>query len=133
MDHDSFVITSVFPVRSHLLYRAFLDSAIHSEFTGSPAQIDDRIGGAFVAWDEYISGTIVDLKANRSIKQRWRTTDFKDDDEDSLVEISLVEEKGRTTLVLKHSNLPAGSGEEYRQGWEDFYLKPLREYLGKRS
>lgn len=84
-ERDSFVITSTFPVKSGLLYRAFLDSAIHSEFTGSPAKVEGRIGGAFTAWDGYISGKTIDLNENRSIKQRWRTTDFNDDDEDSLL------------------------------------------------
>jgi len=130
---DSFVITSTFPVQSGSLYRAFLDSTIHSEFTGSSAQVEGRIGGAFFAWDGYISGTITGLDENRSIKQRWRTTDFSDDDEDSLLEIEFIEEKGKTTLVLKHSNLPEGTGEEYRQGWEDFYLTPLKEYFEKKS
>lgn len=131
-ERDSFVITSTFPVKSGLLYRAFLDSAIHSEFTGSPAKVEGRIGGAFTAWDGYISGKTIDLNENRSIKQRWRTTDFNDDDEDSLLEIEFIEEKGRTTLVLKHSSLPEGTGEEYRRGWEDFYLTPLKEYFEKK-
>jgi len=126
---DSFVIESIFKVKSSLLYRAFLDSAIHSEFTGSPAEIENRIGGKFTAWDDYIRGEIVDLEENRSIKERWRTSDFNDDDEDSLVEIRFVEEGDETKVVLTHSNLPYGSGEEYRQGWEDFYLKPLRHYF----
>jgi activator of HSP90 ATPase len=129
---DSFVITSILQVKSDLLYRAFLDSETHSDFTGSPAQIEDRIGGAFTAWDGYISGTIIGLEESRSIKQRWRTTDFNDDDEDSLVEIDFIEEQGHTTVVLKHSNLPEGTGEDYRQGWEDFYLTPLKEYFEKR-
>lgn len=129
---DSFIISSIFPVKSDLLYRAFLDSKTHSEFTGSPAQVDDKIGGVFTAWDGYISGTIIGLEENKSIKQKWRTTDFDDDDEDSLLEIDFIEEKGRTTVVLKHSNLPEGTGDEYRQGWEDFYLTPLKEYFEKK-
>jgi activator of HSP90 ATPase len=128
---DSFVITSTYPVRSEVLYRAFLDSDVHSEFTGSPAEIDERIGGSFSAWDGYISGTIVDLNKNRSITQKWRTTDFDKDDEDSLLEITFTEKEGETTVVLKHSNLPPGTGEDYRKGWEDFYLTPLRDYLQK--
>jgi activator of HSP90 ATPase len=125
---DSFVIASAFAVKSHLLYRAFLDSSVHAEFIGSPAEIDGRVGGSFTAWDGYISGTFLALAEDRSIKQSWRTTEFDEDDEDSIVEIDLVEEDGKTNLVLKHTNLPEGTGEEYRQGWIDYYLTPLREY-----
>lgn len=128
-ERDSLVVTASYPVKSDLLYRAFLDGAIHSEFTGSPTEIDAKIGGAFTAWDGYISGWIVNLEENRRIAQKWRTTDFGDDDEDSVLEIEFAEERGATTVTLRHSNLPEGTGEEYRQGWEDFYLTPLKEYF----
>ena len=130
-ERDSFVITSTYTVKKDVLYRAFLDSATHSDFTGSPAEIEERAGGSFTAWDGYISGTIIDLEKNKSIRERWRTTDFDETDEDSLLEIGFTEEEGKTTVVLKHSNLPEGTGEEYRQGWEDFYLTPLKKYFEK--
>ena len=34
--------------------------------------------------------------------------------------------------VLTHTDLPEGQIESYRQGWEAFYFKPMREYFAKR-
>ncbi len=127
----SFVVTSTIAAKADLLYRAFLDSSTHSEFTGSEAQIENRIGGTFTAWDGYISGEILELKENRRIKQRWRTTGFSDTDEDSLLEIEFLEDSGKTQIRLKHSNLPEGTEKEYKQGWIDYYFKPLEEYAKK--
>jgi len=133
MKSRSFVITTTIAAKSSLLYRAFLDSAMHSEFTGSPATIDSRVGGAFTAWDGYISGEILELEKNRRIRQRWRTTEFSDTDEDSLLEIEFIEKDGKTTIRLMHSNLPEGTEEDYKQGWKEFYFAPLKDYMKKSS
>lgn len=133
MKSRSFVITSTIVAKSSFLYRAFLDSAMHSEFTGSPATIDNRVGGTFTAWDGYISGEILELEKNRRIRQRWRTTEFSDTDEDSLLEIAFTEDAGRTTIRLTHSNLPEGTEGDYKQGWKEFYFAPLKEYAKKKT
>lgn len=97
--------------------------------TGSPAKVDGRDGGAFTAWDGYIWGTFLELTPNKRILQSWRTSEFPEDAEDSQVEILLEEQNGKTKLTLVHTNIPAGQSESYRQGWEDFYFKPMREYF----
>lgn len=133
MKPGSFVITSTVAAKSSLLYRAFLDSTMHSEFTGSPATIDNRVGGRFIAWDGYISGEILELEKNRRIRQRWRTTDFSEVDEDSLLEIEFIEENDKTRIRLTHSNLPRGTEGDYKQGWKEFYFAPLKEYVKKKG
>ena len=133
MKPGSFVITSTIAAKSDLLYRAFLDSSMHSEFTGSPAKIENRVGGRFTAWDGYISGEILELEKNRRIKQRWRTTEFGDADEDSLLEIEFSEDNDKTRIKLTHSNLPRGTEGEYKQGWKDYYFTPLKEYVKKKD
>ena len=133
MKPGSFVITTTIAARSDLLYRAFLDSSMHSEFTGSPAKIDNKVGGKFIAWDGYISGEILELEKNRRIKQHWRTTEFSDADEDSLLEIEFSEDDNKTRIKLTHSNLPRGTEEEYKQGWKEYYLTPLKEYAKKKK
>ncbi len=133
MKRDSFVISASFPVESSVLYRAFLDSETHSAFTGSEAHIDNKVGGGFSAWDGYITGEIVALEENKKITQRWRTTEFADTDEDSIIELEFVGGGGETTIILRHSNLPEGTEEEYRQGWEEFYFTPLKIFLEEQS
>jgi activator of HSP90 ATPase len=45
------------------------------------------------------------------------------------VEILLERMKDGTRLTLRHSNIPEGQAESYKQGWEDFYFKPMKEYF----
>jgi len=65
------------------------------------------------------------------IVQAWRTTSFKDNDEDSRIEIILNETKGKTELTLTHSNITK-DGEDYKKGWEDYYFKPMKDYFAKK-
>lgn len=59
---DSFEISIILPAEPARIYRAWLDSAEHSAFTGSPAEIDPQVGGKFNAWDRYIQGTNLELE-----------------------------------------------------------------------
>lgn len=63
--------------------------------------------------------------------QAWRTTSFKDTDEDSKIEIILNELKGKTELTLTHSNIPK-DGEDYKKDWEDYYFKLMKDYFSKK-
>lgn len=111
------------------VYNAWMDSKIHSDFTDSPAVIDAKVGGAFTAWDDYISGTTTELVPNKKIVQKWRTTEFPDNAPDSDLEIIFEPIKDGTKLTLIHTNIPDGQGDQYEVGWKEFYFEPLKEYL----
>jgi uncharacterized protein YndB with AHSA1/START domain len=119
----------VLPVGMEQLYGAWLDSAAHSAFTGSQAQIDPQIGGRFSAWDGYIEGTTLELEPYRRILQSWRTTEFPEGSADSRLEVLLEETgPGETRLTLLHREIPEGQGQGYLQGWEEFYFQPMLTY-----
>jgi activator of HSP90 ATPase len=127
----SFTISATFPVSPETLYKAWLSSKEHSAFTGSPAKISTKTGGKFAAWDDYINGTTIELVKGKKIVQRWRTTEFSENDPDSLVEISLAGTAKGAILTLTHSQIPKGQAQSYKKGWEDFYFAPMREYFRK--
>jgi activator of HSP90 ATPase len=126
---DEFSISTTVDALPDKIYEAYLSGKTHAAFTGSRAKIDGSVGGSFMAWDGYITGKILELVKNEKIVQSWRTTEFEDDDADSVVEIALREEKGRTVLTLTHKSLPEGTGEEYEKGWKEFYFEPMKEYF----
>jgi activator of HSP90 ATPase len=113
------------------IYTTWLSSKGHSAMTGADAAITAVVGKKFTAWDGYISGTNLELIPYNKIVQAWRTTSFKDSDEDSNIEIVLNETKGKTELTLTHSNIPK-DGEDYKKGWEDYYFIPMKDYFSKK-
>jgi activator of HSP90 ATPase len=153
---NEFTLTVTIHAKAETIYKAWLSTQGHSAITGSPAKVDGTANGDFTAWDGYIWGTFLELEENKRIAQTWRTSEFPDEAEDSIVEILLEElatgldrsEKSArstlrqaqdgarppahtmTTLTLKHSNIPEDQAENYKQGWEDFYFKPMKEYFG---
>jgi activator of HSP90 ATPase len=123
------LLSAWFPTTPGALYAAWLDPIAHSEMTGGHADISATEGSMFSSWEGYITGTILELEAGRRIAMQWRTTDFSDDDDDSLVEIVLVGEGGGVRLWLHHMEIPATQGDRYRTGWKDFYFGPMTDYF----
>ena len=128
---SKFTVSDVIPATPEQIYQAWLSSKGHSAMTGSPAEVEARVKGKFTAWDGYIFGETLELKPNQRILQAWRTTEFPEGSPDSRVEILLEAVKGGTKITINHSNIPKGQAEDYKQGWQDFYFKPMKEYFSK--
>ena len=124
----AFTVSDWVPAPPSKVYAAWLDSEGHSAMTGSPAKASAVIGTTFEAWDGYISGMNLELEPDKRILQTWRTTEFDPADEDSLLEILFEEMDGGTNVTINHSRLPE-DGEQYLQGWLDFYFEPMKSYF----
>ena len=129
MAKESFELKAVFNVTPPDLYKAWLDGELHSKMTGGLAECSNEPGGMFTAWDGYISGENKDLIEGSKIVQSWRTTEFEEEDEDSLLTLQFREiENGMTELTLHHSNIPEGQ-TQYEDGWRDHYFQPMSEFF----
>ena len=126
---ESFTMSSFFHgITAERLYHAWLDSDEHTAMTGSSAQIEPTVGGHFTAWEGYIYGVTLELLPSRLIVQAWRTTEFPDEAPDSRLEVWLEEDDRGVQIRLVHSEIPDGQGEDYRQGWDEYYFAPMQEY-----
>ena len=133
MAQDSLRILAILPTSPERIYAAWLDAREHTEFTGGKATVEPRVGGKHTAWDDYISGTTIELVPGRRIVQTWRTTEFPDEAPDSRLEL-LFEPRGggaETTLTLIHTEIPAGQGPQYKDGWAEHYFEPMRAYFSE--
>lgn len=126
---ESFELKKTFDASPSEIYTAWLDSEEHSEMTGGGAECSTQVGDAFSAWDGYISGKNLELVENELIIQSWRTTEFGSEDEDSRLTIKLAAKDNGTELTLTHTNIPEGQ-TQYKQGWIDHYLAPMKDYFG---
>jgi activator of HSP90 ATPase len=124
----AFEVSARFRASADKLYTAWLDSGEHARMTGAGASVSAEIGGSFTAWDGYIEGRNLELEYPKRILQSWRTTEFEDGDEDSILEVLFQPEGVRTLVTIRHSNLPQ-HGMQYQQGWVDSYFEPMKEYF----
>lgn len=123
-----FELSHTFNASAEQIYNAWLTSEAHSEMTGGEANCSDVTGDTFTTWVGYISGVNIELIPFSKIVQTWRTTEFEENDEDSLIEITLKETEQGTTLTLHHTKLPE-NGEQYINGWKEHYFKPMDAFF----
>jgi activator of HSP90 ATPase len=119
------------PAAPEEVYEAFMDAKKHSEFTGSKATSNPKVGGKFTAWDGYISGKNLKLEKGKRILQEWVTTEWPKGYTPSKLELTLKRVKGGTELVMIHSNVPEEQADDLAEGWNEFYWKPLKEYFSR--
>ena len=125
-----FEVTELIPAAPDEIYHAWLDSTEHSNMTGTHSEVSDVVGESFEAGDGYIQGENLELDPSSRILQSWRTSEFEDSEEDSLLEILLEAHEEGSLITIHHSRLPV-NGMQYRQGWIDYYFTPMKEYFSK--
>jgi activator of HSP90 ATPase len=112
------------------VFTGWLNDEVHSAFTdGAKATTSPNEGGNFTAWDGYISGTNVEIFPYKKIIQKWRTTDFDETDEDSIIELFFTYKDDYTLLTITHSNIPDGQGDKYKKGWKEHYFSYMKKYF----
>ncbi len=127
----AYTLTSVIPATPEEIYEAWLDSLSHTEMTGGEASMSDEIGAEVSAWDGYINGRNLELVPGERIVQSWRTSEFADAHEDSIITITLADAGDGTLLTLVHSNVPDDHRSYEQGGWESNYFEPMRVYFAK--
>ena len=128
---DQLELATTLAAPPQVVYRAWLDSAEHAAFVGAQAEIEAGVGGEFRMWDGYITGRTLALEPPHRIVQAWRTTEFPEGSPDSQLEVRLEPEGKGTRITIVHSEIPAGQGSEYEEGWKENYFEPMRAYFSK--
>ena len=116
----------------HAVYEALMDSRKHSRFTGAKAKISRKVKGKFTAYDGYIEGIHLDLVPDKKIVQSWRGSDWPEG-HFSKATFSLKKIKDGTRVTFSQSGVPAQQYRGINQGWRDYYWKPMKEMLEKKS
>ena len=110
------------------IYEALLDAKQFAAFSGMPADIDPKAGGAFSMFNGMIVGRNVELIPNQRIVQAWRPTHW-DPGVYSIVKFELKPQDSQTILVLDHTGFPEGEFDHLGTGWKSHYIEPLKKYL----
>ena len=120
--------TVTFSVAPHTVYEALMDSRQHARFTQAPAKISRKVGGAFSAYGDYITGTNLELVPDVKIVQAWHASEWPEGHQ-SKVTYQLTPVPGGTRLNFTHTGVPEQFVDDIRQGWIDNYWAPLKAQL----
>ena len=127
----NFTLTTLIPASPQEIYDAWLDSVTHSEMTRAKALMSDEIGAEVSAYDGYITGRNLELVPGERIVQSWRTTQFADEHEDSLIAVTLEDADTGALLTLVHTNVPDDQTSYELGGWEEYYFEPMKAYFSE--
>jgi activator of HSP90 ATPase len=108
-----------------ILYSALTTEATIILWTGENAQMQAVEGTEFSLWDDSIVGKNISFEPNKKIVQQWY---FGEQKEPSIVTIILHDNKGKTSVEVRHTNIPDEDFDEIVKGWNDIYFGSLIEF-----
>ncbi len=117
-----------FAVAPQRIYEALLDSKQFTAFSGMPAEIDRKEGGAFSMFGGMIVGRNIELIPNQRIVQAWRPAHWYAGIF-SIVKFELKPNGSGTIYVLDHKGFPEGDFDSLTSGWKEHYAEPLKKFL----
>jgi activator of HSP90 ATPase len=110
------------------IYEVLLDSRQFASFSGMPAEIDAKAGGAFSMFQGMIVGRNIELVPDQRIVQAWRPAAWPPGTY-SLVKFELKPNGSVCTVILDHTSFPKGGYDHLSLGWKDHYWEPLKKFL----
>jgi activator of HSP90 ATPase len=110
------------------VYAALVDPKQHAKFSGLPARLVARPGGAFSHFGNALEGFVLVLRKDRQIVLAWRANSWAPDHY-SIVEFLLSKSKRGTRVEFSQYGVPASAYANISSGWKTHYWAMLTKYL----
>ena len=109
------------------VYELLMNAKKHSSLTGSAVKMSKKVNGKFEVFDGYCHGYNIELDEGKKIIQAWH---FQEegwpDDHFSICTFQLEATVKGTRLSFTQSGVPEHKYEELKDGWKQFYWKPMQ-------
>ena len=121
-DFKKYYILSATPEE---VFAALTNPATIQLWSGDPAVMSTEPGSEFSLWEGNIEGKNLEFEKDKKIVQQWY---FGDQEQESIVTIKLFPDRNKTSLELKHTNIPDDDYDNIVDGWNNVYLGSLIEF-----
>jgi len=108
------------------IYAALVNPFSITLWTGSEAVMREEAGSEFSLFDGDIVGRNLRFEKDRFIEQEWY---FGEQDKQSLVSITLRQDRHFTKIELHHTNIPDEAYEDMAHGWDSYYFGALKDFF----
>lgn len=95
-------------------------------WSGYPADMKAETGYVFSLWEGDITGVNLEIIPNKRLVQEWF---FGEQEERSIVRITLKKKGNKTLLELLHTHIPEEVFDEITEGWKEYYLGSMKNML----
>lgn len=107
------------------VYHALTNPITIQLWSGEPAEMSTEPGSEFSLWDGSICGRNIAFEDEKKIVQEWY---FGDQQEASIVTITLHPRGEGTSAELVHTNIPDGDYRDLVEGWDQSYFGAIQEF-----
>lgn len=121
-DFKKYYIIPAFPED---IYNALTNPLTIQLWSGEKAEMSTKPGSEFSLWDGSIVGRNLEFETGKKIVQEWY---FGEQEEKSIVTITIYPHKRGASVELKQTNIPDGDIENIIGGWDQNYFGSLLEF-----
>ena len=121
--------TVTFNARPGVIFEMLMDSRKHEAFSGAPAKISRKLGGAFSCYGGQLTGLTLETTKGKLIVQAWRAKDWPKDAW-SIATFKLAGAPGgKTKLSFTHTGVPPSAVKGITEGWKSYYWGAMKAFL----
>ena len=114
------------PAPAEEVYRAITNPFTIELWSGFSAEMKLEKESEFSLFDGDISGKVIDFEENKLLKQEWF---FGDQEEKSVVTMTLKGKGEKTHVDLLHENIPEEAFEDMKVGWKKYYWGAILKFF----
>lgn len=107
------------------VYAALTQPATIQLWSGTEAIMSTEVGSEFSLWEGSIEGKNIEFEKDKKIVQEWY---FGEQEEASIVTFKLFADKNKTSIDLRHTNIPDEDYDDIVAGWNEVYMGSLIEF-----
>jgi activator of HSP90 ATPase len=107
------------------VYAALTNPYTIQLWSGEPATMSEEPNTEFSLWQGSIEGMNIEFEKDKKIVQQWY---FGEQAEASIVTMKLFADKNKTSLELRHTNIPDADYTSIVAGWNEVYMGSLIEF-----
>lgn len=108
------------------VWQALTDPKEIDMWGGGPAKMSGKAGFEFELWGGDIHGKNIEVILGKLLVQEWFGGKW---DKPSIAKFVLSSKDGQTTIDFTNTDVPDAEFSDIEQGWRDYYLGPLKDYL----
>lgn len=108
------------------VWEALVDPKSIEAWGAGPAKMNDKVGFKFSLWGGDIHGKNIEVIKFKKLKQEWYGGDW---DKPSILTFKFSEKEGKTKVDLLHEDVPDKEHKNISEGWKDYYMIPLKDYV----
>ena len=122
--------TIIFPTTPEKLYAMLFDSKKLTVMHNGKTSMTRRTNGKFTVFGGYCHGYNIELTEGKKIVQAWHFAEEGwPDDHFSTCTFLLEPTAKGTKLTFTQNGVPERNYESLKEGWHDYYWKPIVKYL----